>query len=242
MPAAFDTADRLNDDGSVTLRIIASNWRRYNISPDTYQLVNGDSWEASEIEYWSEETGRDLGYDDFIWTYDHRAIVQSFGETLAFWMKDALIEAGLDSVRDVECIDAWSPQFYNFTSDGFEVRLTCDPAQLRSLTPDFDVDAWGHEWYRSCDGFLSFVTSRLNDDTWHADYDGEFRIESLLSGLDPADEDTWRHALYEAEDDVYREHTQVEVKHPIYMDSGYTLPELEEWAESLAPWQDEVLI
>lgn len=241
-PARFDDTERLNDDGSVTLRIIPSNWRRYNVSPDTYQLVNGDSWCEREVEYWSEETGRDLGYDDIEWTYDHTGIVRAFAETLALWIRDTLMGAGLASVRDVEVLDSWSPREYNFTSDGFEVSLTCDPQELRGLTPDFDVDDWGHEWYRSVDGFASFVTSRLRDDSWHADYDGEFRIESLLSGLDISDDETWRFALYDDEDEVYRDHTQVEVKHPIFMDSGYTLPELEEWADSLLPTQPETLL
>jgi hypothetical protein len=239
--ARFDDADRLNDDGTVTFRIIPSSWRRYNISPDTYQLVNGDSWTESEIEWWSQETGRDLTYDDLSWEYDHAGIVRGFAEELAHWISEELMGAGLNSLANVRVVDSWSPQFYNFTSDGFEVEITCDPAELRGLTGDFDVDDWVHEWYRSCDGFISYVPSRLDDSEWRAGYDAEFRVESLLASLDPSDNEDWRYRLWEAEHEVYGENTRVEILHPEYMDSGYTLPELEEWARELSPSQSEAL-
>lgn len=239
--ARFDDPNRLNDDGTVTFRLIPSNWRRYNVSPDTYQLVNGDSWVESEIEYWSQETGRDLAYDDLSWEYDHPGIVRAFAEVLAAWLTDALMDLGLTSLRDVNVIDTWSPREYNFTSDGFEVEVTCDPAELRTLTPTFDVDEWVHEWYRSCDGFISFVPRRMDDDEWRSGYDAEFRVEHLLLTADPRDDDTWRYALYEDEDEVYRDHTRVAVIEPEYMDSGYTLPELTEWASTFTLTQPETL-
>lgn len=266
-PAAFDHRDRLNDDGTVTLRMTPSAWHGYNISPDTYQTVNGDSWVESELEYLNE--GGDEGYsllgkaldglvaqhpitldyDHFDWTYDHAAIVGDFSGELANWMAETLAEIGLSCSVSVR--DTWSPKEYNFTSDGFEVDLTCDPAKLRALTEDFDVDAWGHEHYRSYDGFMSFVTSRLNDDEWHAEYDGGFRVESLLLAHDPCREREWVMWLLEAEQEVYMQHTTVvpdedRIRESIlaeygYMESGLTLLELEEWAASLAPSQPEVL-
>ena len=44
-----------------------------------------------------------------------------------------------------------------FTSDGFEMEFTCDPKELRALTPDFKVEEWVKEHYSSCDGFFSYV-------------------------------------------------------------------------------------
>lgn len=235
-PGAFDHRDRLNDDGTVTVRIIPSNWRRYNISPDTYQSFNGDSWVESTIEYLREETGRDLGYDDINWTYDHKGIVRDLAEELSNWLSQTLMEAGLESLRDVKVVDSWSPAYYNFTSDGWEVELTFDPIELRELTPDFDVDDWGHEWYRSVDGFMSYVTSRLNDDTWHADYDAEFRIESLLSEQDSRDDESWFYWLLESEWEVYDANVKVEVIEPepeYFLDTQHTLEEWEDYAHEI---------
>lgn len=244
-PPAFDDPDQLNEDGSVTLRIIPSNWRRYNISPDTYQLVNGDSWENSELDHYNEyppehAPDRRLDYDDFDWQYDHTAIVRSFGETLVRWVTEQMEGLGV-TVRDPEIRDSWSPKEYNFVSDGFEMEFTCDPAELRALSGGFDVDEWVFEWYRSCDGFMSYVPRRMDDDDWRRDYDGEFRVEYILSMLDPKDDGGWRYALYEDEDQVYTDHTIVTFINPEYMDSGYTLPELIEWALALTPTQPETL-
>lgn len=238
---AFDDADRLNEDGTVTFRIIPSNWHAYNISPDTYQSYNGDSWNEYIIEHHREETGLDLGYDDFSWTYNHSGIVRGLAEVAAEWIQSCLWDLGLDSISDVKVVDSWSPTYYNFQSDGFEVELTCDPTELRALTPDFDVDEHGTEFYKSYDGFRSFVTGRLDEDEWRAQYDAEFRIEHLLASADDAPERGHVMAMAEAEWEVYDEHTQYELIHPEYEDSGYTLVELEEWAASLTPTQEETL-
>jgi hypothetical protein len=252
--AAFDDEDMLNEDGTVTFRIIPSNWHAYNISPDTYQSFNGDSWVESTVEWFNEQVtywqdgkppewaylGRPVEYDDFEWTYDHAAIVRSLAEDACNWISETLWALGLESVR-AEVVDSWSPKFYNFQSDGFEVEVTCDPAELRSLTEDFDVDQHVSEHYRSYDGFLSFVTSRMNDDDWRRGYDAEFRVEHLLASAPDAPERNWIYRLAEAETEVYMEHVRVEFLHPEYMGSGYSLPELEEWAYDLTPRQPESL-
>ncbi len=250
----FDCAERLNDDGTVTLRMTPSAWHRYNISPDTYQSFTGDSWMESEIDYTNQESSLserfgsqyadldydiDLTYDHFTWTYDHAAIVRDLAEEAASWIAETLWDAGLESVADVKVIDTWSPAYYNFTTDGFEITLTCDPAELRALTPDFDVDEWGHEHYSSYDGFASFVPSRLAEDEWRAEYDGGFRVESLLANHDALNERGWIYRLAEAEWEVYTDNVKVEpdldaIRATVlekygYLDSGFTLAELEEW-------------
>ncbi len=258
-PGAFDFRDNLNEDGTVTLRMTPSAWHAYNISPDTYQTVNGDSFVESELEYLNEGNegysilGKALGdlierhpirldYDHFNWTYNHSKIVADFAHELACWMQETLTEIGLSC--SIEVRDTWSPAYYNFTSDGFEVEVTCDPQELRALTVDFDVDEWAHEHYRSRDGFLSFVTSRMNDTDWHAEYDGGFRIESLFAEYDRYHERDWIMRLAEAEHEVYMQNVTVEpdeerIRESIlaeygYMESGYTLDELQEWAREIS--------
>lgn len=257
MTASFDHPERLNEDGTVTLRMTPSAWHRYNLSPDTYQSFNGDSWVESELSYMNDEASLserfgsayadldrypiDLHYDHFTWEYDHAEIVRALAEELADWMAETLHDIGLESVS-VKVIDSWSPAYYNFTSDGFEVEVTCDPAELRALTPDFDVDEWGAKHYRSRDGFMSFVTSRLDEDDWHAEYDGGFRVESLFAEHDG--EDGWVMRLAEAEWEVYSSNVKVEpdvdaIRESIlevhgYMESGFTLDELRDWSAEYA--------
>jgi hypothetical protein len=258
----FDHADRLNDDGTVTLRMTPSNWHAYNMSPDTYQMFNGDSWYESEVDHFvsgerstSEMFGDEyanldgvkaelLTGDHFDWDYNHSGIVRGLAESLSIWMQSVLTDAGLSC--SIEVIDTWSPAYYNFTSDGFEVEVTCDPAELRALTPDFDVDDWAHEHYRSRDGFMSFVTGRMNDPEWHAEYDGGFRVESLFASSTDFDvlERGWVMALAEDEWEVYMENVKITPNVDairelmVYMESDFTLTELEEWAaELLAVYQ-----
>ena len=290
----FDHPDHLNEDGTVTLRMQPSNWRAYNISPDTYQTVNGDSWVENELDYLNSDDfdsrrsilGRALGdlvdrhpirldYDHFRWDYDHAGIVRDFAETLCNWIVGELFDlVGTGQQHELiwdpergthywsedfgalagEVLDSWSPTFYNFQSDGFEMALTIHPQTLRDLTPDFDLDQWVHEHYRSVDGFASFVPSRVrDDDDWAADYDGQFRVEYLFAKvIDPFHEREWITALAEDEYEVYMNRTTVEpdedrIRETIlaehgYMESGYTLSELEDWARELAPTQEEVLI
>lgn len=271
----FDHPDRLNEDGTVTITMQPSNWRAYNISPDTYQTVNGDSWVEMEMDYFQNEmsdedfqqsfgvskAGVTLEYDDFTWTYDHTAIVREFAETLCNWTVGELFnlvgtgqqhELIWDEEKGVhywsedfgalsgEVRDSWSPAYYNFQSDGFEMDLTIHPQTLRDLTPDFDVEEWVQEHYRSVDGFLSYVTSRMNDDEWAADYDGQFRVEYLFAKvIDPYHERQWIMALAEDEHEVYMNHVKIEAREDsirerqLYLDSDYTLTELEEWAQEI---------
>ena len=201
-------------DGTVTVKVIPSNWRVVNLSPDTYQCFNGDSWECREIEYWSEETGRELDWNDFDWEYDHAGIVRALAEEGVDIIAGLLKDAGLESVDNVSITNSWSPREYNFTSDGFEMELTFDPTELRDLTPDFDVDDWAHEHYSSRDGFLSFVIGRLDDDGWRRQLDAEFRIEYLLAKDNPYNE-AWDHflmGLLDKEDRIYSENVKVTLR------------------------------
>jgi hypothetical protein len=210
--ARFDHPDNLNDDGTVTLRFSPSTWHAYNVSPDTYQTFTGDSWLESEIEWLSEQEGREITWEDYDAEYDHVAIVRSLAEEACDWIVETLWDIGLESVANGKVIDSWSPVAYNFTSDGFEMTVDVDPEELRALTPDFDVDAFGHENYSSYDGFHSFVTGRLNESDWRMEYDGAFRIESLLAAHDPHHNRDWIMRLAEVEWEVYMEHVTITLK------------------------------
>jgi hypothetical protein len=184
-----------------------------NLSPDTYHLFSGESWVESEYQWWSEKNpDRDVSHDLDI-TYDHAAIVQALAQELADWLAETLADAGLDSVL-VRLVDTWSPKYYNFESDGFEVEVTCDPAQLREISEGFNVDAWAEAYYGSVDGFRSFVPTRMHDADWRADYDGQFRIESVLAALGDEVEDSWKYRLWESEGEIYMEHTVVKLLDP----------------------------
>ena len=206
----FDNEERLNEDGSVTIRIIPSRWHVLNMSPDTYQMWNSDHYDDSVLLWYEEEVGEPVGWDDLTWEHDQAGIVRGLSQRICDYIEEQLMFLGLESVSNVRVVDSWSPRAYNFCSDGFEMEFTCDPAELRSLTEEFDVDEWVSKHYGSRDGFLSFVTSRVQDPEFRAVYDGEFRIESLLvEGLTDSHEREWELFVSEGYDEVYAENTEV---------------------------------
>lgn len=215
MIVKFD--QNINDNGMVTITCIPSNWKVFNISPDTYHLFNGDSVVEQIGEWASEVSGENIEYDDFKWDYDHTKIRHTLAEWCMDWLVETLQELGLESLENPQLISSWSPAYYNFTSDGFEMSFDCDPEELRGLTEKFDVDEWAGEHYKSRDGFLSFVPSRLNDPEWRAQYDGEFRIEYLLATEDNEWgelRDKWKYFIWEEVDYIYMENTTTAPEDP----------------------------
>lgn len=200
----FDHPDRLNEDGSVTITLCPSIWHVYNIAPDTYSLFTMDHEDGSTLEWYCVESGADIEWDDLDWDYDHSGIVKDLAETLMNWITERLMGLGLESITNVNLKDTWSPREYNFTSDGFEMEFTCDPEELRSITPEgFDVDEWAAGHYSSRSGFISYITGRMENDEWHALYDGEFRVEAILAADDPENERPW---IWAADEDLSEIH------------------------------------
>lgn len=222
----FDNEDRLNEDGTVTITLVPSAWHGLNISPDTYHLFDGDSLDSDTLDWYREESGLDIEWGDLDWTYNHPQIVRGLAESCMNWIAATLMEAGLESMTNVQLLDTWSPREYNFTSDGFEMGFTCDPEELRELTEDFDVDGWAAKYYKSYDGFMSFVTGRMNDPDWRAQYDGEFRIQSLLMAHE--DEDVpWWVVVMEDVSEIYMNNTTVEPSVEVFS-AGPHIPRLDD--------------
>lgn len=146
-------------------------------------------------------------------------------------MGDALSDAGVDA--QVKVLDTWSPKFYNFESDGFEVAVTLDPARLRTATTEFDVDQWARDYYSSRDGFASFVTGRMEGDAWAAEYDGGFRVESLLAALDPFGALPWRDRVWDAENEIYAERVTISPDPEPFLDTTRTYEDWEQYAHDL---------
>ncbi len=253
----FDHEDYLNENGDAVIRTAPSTWRRYNISPDTYGLFTMDSYLDSEYEHLSEvgfaqagypELARydavldHLHYDWFTHDWNHSGLVRDISIRLSWWLASAL-EEKLDSGVGVHVIDTWSPSFYNFESDGFEVEVLVDPKALRDATPDFDVDKWVKDHYSSVDGFISFVPHRMVDDDWVAEYDGGFRLEYLLDELDPYGDHEWIEFVYEGLHEDYMDNHSMEpnveeirerfIEVCGYEGSSFSLEELQEWASEM---------
>ena len=198
----IDTAN-LERDSEGQLRIHLDSSMLPGVNVDTYQSFNGDSWEESELDYYSTEgipewlVGHpaaqravvELEWDDFDRTYDHRAILWALSEAAA----DGLVHDGginFDQVIvDVEVTSVYSPAAYNFATDSFAGWLTLDTEALAESLDDIDtaeLATWARRRWASRDGFLSHIPGYFdNEPQWamvwaavarvlvDADYDGK---------------------------------------------------------------------
>lgn len=105
---------------------------------DTYQMFTMDREEEYIIENLSEDTGRELTYDDIDWTYDHEGFVQALANKRLQVLQENIIDDVILSVR--ENGPAVSPKEYNFkTDDAFDI-YTVDIVKLNQYISDNIAD------------------------------------------------------------------------------------------------------
>lgn len=219
----IDTAN-LERDGEGQLRIHLDSSMLPGVNVDTYQSFNGDSWEESELSYYSEEgipswlidhpaaqrACVDFEWDDFDRTYDHHAILWALSEAAA----DGLVHDGdidFDQVIvDVEVTSVYSPATYNFATDSFAGWLTLDTEALSESLGDIDtagLAAWAKDRWASRDGFHSHIPGYFDDEPqWAVVWAAVARV------LVDADYDGTM-ATAEAEWEAYGEHTTTTLNH-----------------------------
>lgn len=221
-----ETIDTVNleRDEEGRLRIHLDSSMLPGVNVDTYQCFNGDSWVDSELHYLSTEgisdwmvdhpaAGRaevELDWDDFDWTYDHRAILWALSEAAA----DGLVRYGgitfAQVIMDAEVTGVYSPAAYNFATDSFQTWLTLDTEALTEALGDIDtedLEAWARDRWASRDGFYSYVPGYFDSEPqWAAVWAAVARV------LVDADYDGTL-ATAEAELGAYSEHTTVTLNH-----------------------------
>jgi hypothetical protein len=95
-----------------------------NVHIDTYQMLTGDSFVESEIDNLREiEKDDALTYDDFDWSYDHKAIVKEFALASIEILENAIDH---DAIKSIEYVSSTSPRYYNYTSDSYIMAVEVD--------------------------------------------------------------------------------------------------------------------
>ena len=219
----IDTAN-LERDGEGQLRIHLDSSMLPGVNVDTYQCFSGDSWVDSELYHYSAEgipewlvdhpaaqrAMVDLGWDDFDWTYDHRAILWELSEAAA---EDLINAGGIDFdqiIVDAEVTSVYSPATYNFATDSFVGWLTLDTEALPEALDDIDtaeLATWARDRWASRSGFISNVPRYFDDEPqWAMVWAAVARV------LVDADYDGTL-AMAEAEWDVYANNTTITLNH-----------------------------
>jgi hypothetical protein len=150
--------------------------------PGFYGSVFEYDRESEDIEYYNEENGTNLSYDDFNWGYkDYEKRV-----SIAFVNK---LECELKQFLDIAISfqEVVSPKEYNFKNDSINVRVKLDLKELIRLIEERKEFAsqYFKYTYTSCSGFISFHSNDIED--WlnikYINEKPEHRIGALLDCL-----------------------------------------------------------
>jgi len=149
--------------------------------------------EENEIDYYNEENGTKLGYDDFDWDYSEYAqrISKAFVNRL-----ETEINTFLPIKIEFEKLH--SPKEYNFYNDSIWVEVKLNLTDLLAKIKEHKPMATQYfkSHYTSCSGFISFHSPDIED--WlnpkYIKEDTGHRIGALLDCLCHCELDT---------DDIY---------------------------------------
>lgn len=128
--------------------------------PGFYNTVFQYDGEDSDIQYYNEENGTDLGYDDFKWDYKdyQNRVGKAFCSRLESELKQFLpIKIQFQSIS--------SPREYNFTNDSIYVAASLSLDKLIKLIRDRSKEAAAYfrNTYTSRSGFISHHSNSLYD-------------------------------------------------------------------------------
>lgn len=165
---------------------------------DTYQMFTGESAVEVQLENLHEDYGEDVTYDDFDWSYDHKAIVTALAEvSLAYTL--GMVREYLDC-KDVTAtvIEAASPRFYNYTTDWYVYT---------PILPDGLLAKYYADNIEACNTRLAGYSVNSQKENWqHATWceivDRAITVEDTLEG-------NYNMHMWEKETDVYYENTTV---------------------------------
>lgn len=126
------------------------------VFPGFYSTIfNGDDIIEREIEYYNEDNGTDLNYDDFDFDY------QSYENEVAKYCCDFIEREMADYIRSIkfECVS--SPNEYNFRNDAIHCTIVPKKKAILEYLKENEDDfaQWIKDHYTSYSGFISFYSN-----------------------------------------------------------------------------------
>lgn len=111
-------------------------------SIDTYQTYNAGDFEYNMVQYYNEQNGTNLEYDDFEWDYDMDTVVSELAEKRA-----ELLESDNEAISKVVTLATYSPKEYNYQTDSADYEITYDESVVDNYIKEHaeDFRNWYHE-------------------------------------------------------------------------------------------------
>ena len=146
-----------------------------NLSIDTYQMFTGDSVYDSEIEYQKEEHNK----ENIDINFDHKNIVKDLANESIKTILSHLnqYEATKDIIKDVVLINSFSPTYYNYTTDSYDMEINFNSKKLSKWIKDnfldSEVDSLLKKWYlfdkenQFCAKLVIFLNTIIDKDSYN---------------------------------------------------------------------------
>lgn len=156
---------------------------------DTYATFTLDSEEEYIINNLSEDTGRDLTYDDIDWSYDHAGFVKALAKRRLEILRDNIVGNVILSIDDNT--DISSPREYNFKTDDcfnvYTVNINALDKFIANNQADYDQnklkDAPGFYWFGDEDQTkLNYYLNKTNYTEINSNFEAYYY--DMIDGFD----------------------------------------------------------
>lgn len=166
---------------------------------DTYQTFDGGDVDDMMLQYYNEDNDTNYEYDDFEWTYDHKAIVTDIARERAY-----ALEKYYDAIHNARPVEVGSPKYYNYSTDWADFEIQYDKTMVDAYIEDHKDDY--KEWY-SDSGWYSAIEWRENEDE-KAELTKKARLDYYLNAVgEDSIIERMNFNIWERECEIYEEHT-----------------------------------
>lgn len=148
-----------------------------NFSIDTYQIFTGDNVYDMEIEYQRDENNK----ENIDINFDHKQVVRD----LALQSIETIL-SGLNKYENIKCIinginliDTFSPSYYNYTTDSYDMIIDFNSNNLNKWIKDenktLDVNELLNKWSLTgkeneyCAKVIVFINEIVDKDSYNID-------------------------------------------------------------------------
>lgn len=173
-----------------------------NITIDTYQMFNGESFEGNELDGFNEQNETLYTYDDFNWSYNHKKIVEDLANASIEILEHSIkYTEYADIIKSITYVSSGSPKFYNYTTDHYIMNIDFDPEKLQSYS-----DKNYKEIREKAENYDDTIINNLI--SVHS-----MQYASLCHILDNCiSDDDYKMAMWEKENEIYSENTTITKK------------------------------
>lgn len=107
---------------------------------DTYGMFENNADEYILEGLQDEHPG--IEYDDVDWNYNHPEYVKQLAKASINLLHNALVLHGEGVIKSIDFVRSFSPQFYNFTTDGYKATWKIDEVKLKQLVNTDELQAF----------------------------------------------------------------------------------------------------